>query len=267
MGARSKRLLVVLLVVCTAGCTGRSGVPVVGEFVDIINTPGPRQTVRDAFNVYDADMRRAAIDRLSAAPFGGDGPYLETYRLIVTDQDPTVVAACLRALGRHGGPEDAAVIARRLQHESSLVRWTAAGALQKVHNPEAAVGPLVRVLSGNEPEADVRAAAARALGQYALPLVFDTLVGALNDRDYSVAEAAHRSLVTLTGREELPVDSRDWIAWAKEHRGRLFAGGTAYTYEPYPTPPSFFDDLQFWKEAVTPEPRRPRGIGVDGGAL
>lgn len=246
-----------------SGCTGKSGIPVVGEIVDATQAKSPAQAAADAFNTYDADTRRSAIARLASASFGGEEPYLKTYRLLLTDEDPTVRAAAVQALGRHGTPQDVGALARVLrQDKQPLPRWTAAAALQKLHGPEA-VPALIQAVKSNEDEPDVRRAAAKALGQYRQALVFDTLVGALNDRDFTVAQAAHDSLVTLTGQNQLPMDSRDWLTWSQSNRGQLFAGAQRYLYSPYSEPPGFFRrNLLFWQSDSPPEGQSPRGLDV-----
>ncbi|MEM6392849.1 MAG: HEAT repeat domain-containing protein [Planctomycetota bacterium] len=252
-------VLFVLLLLPLTGCTGRSGYPVVGRIVDIVTTPTPRQAVLNAFNTFDPDLRRESIDLLAASPFGGEEQYLKTYRLIIDDPDPLVTAACLRALGRHGDTSDGPAIIRRLNNESPMVRWAAADALQRIHLPRTAVQPLITAVNEDE-STDVRRSAAVALGQYEQPVVFDTLVGVLNDANFTVSQAAHQSLVFLTGQAELPVDSRPWIAWASDNRGRLFTGGEAYVYRDYPNLPTFFDWLQFWKDDPPPVFGTPAGL-------
>lgn len=254
-----RMLLAVGLLLPAVGCTGRSGYPVVGRIVDVVVTPSPREAVLDAYNTFDPDRRREAIDLLAAAPFGGEEQYLKTYRLILDDPDPLVTAACLRALGRHGDASDGPRILGRLDDESSMVRWAAAEALQRIHLPRTAVQPLIEAVNEDE-STDVRRAAAVALGQYEQPVVFDTLVGVLNDADFTVSQAAHQSLVFLTGQAELPVDSRPWIAWAADNRGRLFAGGEAYVYRDYPDLPTFFDWFLFWRDEAPPVLGTPVGL-------
>ncbi|MEM6552443.1 MAG: HEAT repeat domain-containing protein [Planctomycetota bacterium] len=256
-------LLMGVVLLPMTGCTGRSGYPLVGQIVDVVVTPSPREAVLNAYNTFDPDLRRESIDLLSAAPFGGEEQYLKTYRLIIDDPDPLVTAACLRALGRHGDTRDGPAIIRRLEDESSMVRWAAAEALQRIHLPRTAVQPLITAVNEDE-STDVRRAAAVALGQYEQPVVFDTLVGVLNDADFTVSQAAHQSLVFLTGQAALPVDSRPWLAWAADNRGRLFAGGEAYVYRDYPDLPTFFDWFLFWRGEAPPVLGTPVGLEVSG---
>lgn len=221
--------------------------------------PTPGEAARDAFNVYDADARRRSLAQLSAASFGGEETYLKLYRLLLDDPDPTVQAAAAKALGEHGTPADAALIIPLLSDDAAVVRWEAAKALQRVHNP-AAIEPLMKAANADE-DADVRMAAAKALGQYPQHAVFDVLVGALSDRDFGVVASAHESLVTLTG-QELPSDSAAWLNWSRENRNRLFANQRQYTYQPYSEPPGFVDKMKFWKGDHQAKPQTPTGLST-----
>ncbi len=253
--------LVCVVVVC-AGCTGKSGYPVVGEFVDVIQTPSPTQAALNAFNVYDPDVRREAVAQLASAPYGGEEAYVKVYRLMLTDSASTVRAAAVKALGQHGSPEDVPRLVKALEDDQAFVRWSAAASLQRLHGDQA-VRPLVEAASADEPDTDVRRAAAKALGQYRQPLVYDALVGALNDRDYTVVQAAHGSLVTLTGQDTLPPDSRDWSAWGRDNRGKLFAHSDGYHYNAYREPPGFFRrNVFFWRDYSTPATQSPKGLEV-----
>jgi len=236
-----------LVVTCNSGCgTART----------------PRQAVLGAFNVYDADVRRRSVNELAAAPFGGEQKYVRTYRLLIDDPDPTVRAACAHALGLHGDVEDAERLIIRLDDVGVMVRWEAAKALQKIHNPSAAK-PLIVAMRRTDEDADVRKAAAVALGQYAEPRVFDALVGALEDVNHSVVVAARRSLKTLTGYD-FGSDGAMWLAWAALPETNLFERQETYTWQPYQGPAGIVDKVKFWNK--TPEqslPRVPTGLEDD----
>ena len=213
------------------------------------------------FNRDDPDQRREGINWLSAAPFGGDDVYLESYRLFYNDPDASARAACAKALGLHGTVEDANLLIVMLEDDQPQVRWQAANGLRRIHSP-AAAGPLsTRVSDTTEPDSDVRQAAADALGQYADSGVFNALTRSLEDRNYAVIAAAHRSLVTLTGHDA-GLDPRDWSAWARAQQGGLFAGQRPYTYAPYQHPPGFTDTLRFWRKPEALAPQAPRGYEV-----
>ncbi|MEE9212887.1 MAG: HEAT repeat domain-containing protein [Phycisphaeraceae bacterium] len=252
----------VLLAVCipvAGGCAGTQK-PFADLFKPLVPMT-PIEAVHNAFNVYDADVRRDAIALLAAAPFGGEEKYVRMYRVLVDDPDPTVRATCIKALGMHGDVEDAQTLidAMSNKQESPIVRWEAVKGLRKIHHP-GAVGPLIAAADDTrEEDADVRIAAAEALGQYPQPAVFQALVGALDDRDLGVALAAHRSLGALTGRD-FAMDGSRWLIWAQEHSGRLFEHQQPYTYKPYPKSKGMFDKMKFWKPDKPVEERVPKGL-------
>lgn len=260
----AKAVLGLALLAVVGGCqsNGNPDSTFLGDLIGDISPPTPSQAARDAFNVYDPDARRRAVALLSASPFGGEAPYVRTYRLLMDDPDPTVRAACLAALGLHGGPEDVPLMTDHLTHPVNFVRWEAAKALQKVHDPRA-VRPLLNALRNDE-DLDVRLAAATALGQYRDAEVFGTLVGALSDRDYGVRQAAADSLATLTG-QGFGVDAPAWLAWSQgQDQAQLFADARGYTWRPYDKPPGFWGRLQFWEKREPPDPRVPTGLDATG---
>lgn len=226
--------------------------------VETIAPETPGQVARDAFNVYDADVRRESVNKLSATKFGGEAPYLRLYRLLIDDPDPTVRAACCKALGHHGEVQDTKLLIPRLQDEATSVRWEAAKALQKIYDP-AAIDTLSTLLVGDE-DADVRQAAATALGQYATISVFNQLVGALDDRSWSVVNASQKSLQTLTGYD-FGTSGSDWLIFARKDPQAIFDQRKQYTWMPYVKPRGFWDAIQFWnKKPPAPEPQIPRGM-------
>lgn len=238
------------------GCETGGGRDGLGQFMENLFPPPPGQVARDAFNVYDPDLRRRSVNTLAGAPWGGEGPYLRVYRLLIDDPDPTVRAACLRALGRHGDPSDVETIALYLNDETSFVRWEAAMALERLHHPDA-VDPLIQTLRNDE-DADVRLAAARALGQYPDQRVLETLVGALHDSDYSVVRQTVRSLRLLTG-QDFGDSSSAWLAWLDENHD-AFAQQQPFYYTEFIRPAGFLDYLQFWRTHPVAEPEQPLGL-------
>jgi len=263
-----------------SGCSGLDlkNDSVIGPILEDLNPPTPGEAARNAFNMYDPDVRAKNIALLSAAPFGGEKKYVDIYRMMLgsTDSDsqidaapdpaPNVRATSLHALGRHGTVEDVQLIIPRLDRDleqSEYVRWQAAQALQKIHNPQLAVDPLIDAMR-NDGSADVRQAAATALGQYPDAGVYEELVAVLQDdteTNYSVIFAARTSLVTLTG-QDFGNNGMLWTKWARENRESLFANQQEYTYQPYTKPEGLFDKVQFWKEKQRVDPKRP--TGVDG---
>ena len=216
----------------------------------------------------DSDTRREGINLLSNAPFGGEEPYLKAYREFVDPiWDPTVRAAALRALGKHGQPSDVAKIVAQLQDPGHFVRWEAAIALQRIHDAQA-VEPLMLTMQRDAQPA-VRQAAAFALGQYPQRRVLGALIGALNDADYGVVDQSARSLRILTGQTDFGVDGTPWLAWTQEV-ATPFADRQTYYYYPFVKPFDFWDTfwdsvtLQFNVQAQVPYRREePRGSMPD----
>jgi hypothetical protein len=220
--------------------------------------PSPGDVARDAFNVYDPDKRRRSINQLSNAPWGGEAPYLRTYRLLVNDPDPTVRAASLRAIGNHGGTEDVPAITSYLTDKTSFVRWEAAMALQRIHHASA-IDPLIKTLREDD-DSDVRVAVANALAQYPDSRVFQALVGALNDDDFAVQQEAHKSLSLLTA-QDFGIDGAAWLAWGNGAKD-LFAQQQTYYYPQFDRPPTFLETMQFWKGRKQIIPTEPRTTEV-----
>ncbi|MFK7759796.1 MAG: HEAT repeat domain-containing protein [Phycisphaerales bacterium] len=165
---------------------------------------------------------------LASAPFGGDTIYLELYIDGTDDEDPGVRATCIRALGRHGDPVHAPYLIEALKDEDRKVRIAAARALQRVHTPDA-IKPLIAVIDqDNEPDADVRASAADALGQYRTDFVVQSLISALRDSRLVVNNRVQMSLNTMTG-QDFGIDRSAWVDWYK-NTDDLFAAAQVYTY-------------------------------------
>ncbi len=244
------------------GCTGANNQnDVFADLIESIVPPTPSEVAREAFNVYDADLRRRSVALLSSSHFGHEEPYVRTYRLLIDDQDPTVRAACVHALGLHGTTEDAPTMIALLKDDTGFVRWEAAKALQKIHH-QSAVRPLMDVLAEDE-DADVRIAAAQALGQYPMRSVFNALVGALSDNDFGVVQSASDSLAMLTG-QELGTDGGPWMGFADGNPAGLFAQQRQYTYMPYQEPPGQLDKIKFWDTPEQVSPKTP--VGMNGQA-
>jgi len=251
-----------MLTLTLAGCNTDGALDptkMVGQLFEM--PPTPIEAVNMTFDREDADRRREGINWLSGSPFGGEPDYVDLYRLFFNDPDASVRAAAARALGMHGTGEDANLLVVLLKDDNAYTRWQAARALRMIHNPVAAT-PLIALL-GDETEldADVRQAAAEALGQYANDAVFNALVRTLEDRNYAVIAAAQNSLVTLTGHDAGD-DPRDWLAWSEENPAATFQGQQVYTYMPYDEPESFRESLRFWREHQGAQPQEPTGIEV-----
>ena len=235
---------------------------ILAGLIDPTRTTSPAQAALNMLDMDNADNRRTGVAMIAGSPFGGEEVYLKVYRELIRDPEATVRAASARALGLHGSPDDAELLARAIDNEivggatapgatprmsynepDPLVRWEAAKSLQKIHNTQA-VRPLVDAML-RDTDGDVRAAAAAALGQYADPIVYDALLVALTDPQYRVVRASQESLTTLTG-QDLGNDPDDWVAYRETSGEAIFADQQLYTYRPWVAPPRMFDKFKFW---------------------
>ena len=184
-----------------------------------------------ASDPFNPDRRQTGMLLLANAPFGGESVYIRLYEVALDDEDSGVQTVGVKALGLHGSPRHVAPIAQILTDaEDTVLRWEAARSLQRLHDAESAVRPLITALSDDD-EADVRAASATALGQYRSRRVFDALVSSLDDPSLRVNMAAENALHTLTG-QRLGTKPTPWLDWADgmSDREALFAQGLDYEY-------------------------------------
>lgn len=243
-----------------AGC-------VTDDFRDLgeVFTPKtPRQAALEALDPYNPDLRREGVVLLANAPFGGADTYLDMYRDYVENEtDPLVRAAAITALGRHGRPADALLIVPWLEADvtsSQNVRWCAAKALQRLHNPEA-IAPMIRVVTSTDDDGEVKAAVATALGQYPEDNVFQALLMALDDRRLSVNLNAAESLSLLTGQAW----GADRVAWRRWYDGLstpslAFKGQQEYLYPTYSRDKAWFEYIAFWIQLSQEAPASPAGL-------
>jgi hypothetical protein len=252
--------LAILCLVVLPGCVFDDFKDVGGMFV----SKSPTEAAIDALDPYSPDVRREGVVLLSNAIFGGAEVYLEMYRTYVADEtDPLVRAAAIAALGRHGTPEDAMRIVPWLDPEvaqTENVRWAAAMALQRLHNPEA-VEPLIDAMTNPIEDGQVKAAAAIALGQYHEDRVFQALLQALDDRRLAVNLDAAQSLAMLTG-ESFGLDRVAWQRWYQrlQDKSTLFAGHLDYYYPTYSRNKLWFEYITFWIQQSYETSSQPTGL-------
>ena len=207
---------------------------------------------------HDPDNRRRGTVLIANSPFGAHRAYVAFYRDRARyERDPLVKAASITALSRFGEPDDAVIIAANLTHDQFQVRWAAAKALQRIHDPEV-VPDLLRVLRNRPEQPDIRVAAAVALGQYAQDRVFHGLVGALDERELAINDAARDSLVTLTG-EDFDLEATAWLLWYSSV-DKPFAGQQEYLYPTYQREETWLEKLAFWSSKDYEQPAPPVGL-------
>ena len=227
--------------------------------LELMFAPRPLSNiVNDAQDPFDPDRRARGMLALSTTQAGSDPVYVSLYIENVEDPDPSVRAAALKALGRHGTAEHTAIMTKAMATDRDPgVRQEAARSLQRVHNPEA-IEPLLAairlpdVAKGQwEEDAEVRAQAALALAQYREQKVLQALISALYDPRLSVNRNALVSLRILTG-QDFGYERLAWANWIKE-TANPFAGATVFEYPAYSRPKSLVEYLPF----VTKPPNEP----------
>ncbi len=217
------------LVAPLGGCTDEFGRPIKGESIfDFLQPISPQQAAIWAADPFEPDKRYRGVLLLSNAQFGGEKVYVDMYRLAAEDGDPGVRAVALAALARHGTADDAPLVVKHTTDEAEEVRWHACRALQRIYYPEGVPALLERIKPDVESSVQVRASAARALGQYQQRRVAQGLVAALGERNLAVNENALESLRILTGQNH-GYDEKKWLTWLSDTQDP-FAGAVAYTY-------------------------------------
>ncbi|MHC4709293.1 MAG: HEAT repeat domain-containing protein [Planctomycetota bacterium] len=246
-----------LLAACgLAGCSSMG--QDLSEFGDSLTPTTPAEAARMMVDPYDPDSRRRGIVLIANSPFGGADAYLAVYRdRVAHETDPLAKAAAITALGRYGTPPDAPAIAACLEDEQFQVRWEAAKALQRIHNP-VVVPLLVPILRNRDEQPDIRVAAAVALGQYPQDRVFQALVEALDARELAVNAAARTSLGTLTG-QNFDMDPAAWLRW---YNGvaNPFEDQQEYLYPTYQRDETWLEKMAFWSSKTYEHPAPPAGL-------
>lgn len=264
MGAFSNAAVMVMLIGATAlgmfGCANKKITAEdagVAERIDGL-TPAQVTVLTAGDPLAPADDRRKALIEIATSSAAGEAVYLNFYRATLADPttDPTVVAVAAAALGNHGQPADTGRLTALLNRDDPFLRWQAGVALQRLHNAQA-VNPLLAAATGDE-DADVRMAAATALGQYPRRDVFDGLTTVLDDRDYGVSRAARQSLALIT-QHDAGDDPRDWRDYARANPGQLFDRPGTFTYTPYPPSRSLLSAILLFWDQPTAEPKLPTG--------
>lgn len=233
-----------------------------GEDASLLDIFSNRQTstnaIEDALNEFDADRRRSGLARIAAEPWGGEPAYVDFYRLAIQDNDAAVRGVAARALALHGEREDALPVAELLTDDDRLVRWSAARALQRLHNPDVTNALIRRTMPEVEDDVLVREAAARALGQYAEARVLQALISALDDSDLAVNAAAKQSLELLTG-EALGYAPEDWSRWVSASAAP-FTNRAEYVYPAFEREARWFETVNPFYEVPNETGTRPTGM-------
>jgi len=239
-----------------------------GELQRAFTVPTPGEAARDALDPYNPDKRREGVVLLSTSTFGGAAPYLKMYRDYVEhDEDPLVKSAAITALGRHGTPDDAALIAPWLQFSDDAhqhVRWTAALALQRLHNADVVPDLIESTLHRNE-VGEVREACCTALGQYPEDRAVQALLASLDARELAVNAAAAEALQLLTG-QALGLNRTAWSQWyaVALNDGTAFDQQQPYLYPTYSRGKVWWEYVAFWMDLQFESPQSPAGLEPAG---
>jgi hypothetical protein len=182
------------------------------QLIEYASGDNASRAVRLMQSERSADARRRGINALLRWDFAQQDPYVRRYRQIARDDpDPIVRATALRALNRSRDPGARPIFVAALGDASERVRLEAAKALVNLPDP-AAAEPLIRLVGGADEDRDVRIAAAEALNHYRKIEVARALTSRLNERDFSIAWQARRSLRRLTGRD-FRFDEAAWLEY------------------------------------------------------
>ncbi len=220
--------------------------------------PSPAEAAAWAADSTDPENQRRGTLLLASAPWGGSSVYLDLYRLYVAEaQDPLVRAAAIEALGRHGDPADAGIIAKQLASPFRQVKLASAKALQRLHAP-AIADEIWPVLIRETEDSDIRVELAIALAQYPTASVFQALVTALDHPELAVNVAASDSLTTMTAMD-FGGSRNDWLEWSTSTE-QLFKQDLAYCYPVFVRDEDAWDDLMFWNPVVFEVPDLPAGL-------
>jgi hypothetical protein len=218
----------------------------------VFGPPTPQEALAAMVDPHDADRRLRGTAMIAYAPFGGESVYVRYYvEAVQHDPDPGVRGVSARALGMHGTAEHAPLIIPLLEDQDRNVRQEAVRALQRLHNA-AAIDPLIgrtraERYTGNavsatrvgEADAQIRADACTALGQYAETRVVQALITAIDDDQLVVNRAAAESLKVLTG-QVFGEDQRAWLVWFAGTKEPFAARGT-YTYPIFARDKAWFE--------------------------
>lgn len=149
----------------------------------------------------DADIRRVAINRVSARRYGQVPPYTDVYRTTAQfDSDGLVRATAVRAINHARDEQSDATLVAALADGHPQVRLEAAKALGNLPAPDAE--PALRKLAtAGDEDIDTRLAALDALRHYKTLDTQRTLVSQLNSNNFSLAWQARRSLFLQTGAD------------------------------------------------------------------
>ena len=197
--------------VMAPGCGSGDGTSKINDLLHYWSGPSSTEMMAMSYDLDDADRRRKGVVGLAKKDWAArDQRILNGFADIAkNDPDASVRSAAVRALGSSGDSAYVDTLAAALSDISTSVRWDAAVALDQ--NPgQPAIAPLSKRAIGDN-SLDVRMACAKSLRHYREKQVVRTLVMCLEDREFGVRYAAHRSLVEITGSDR-GAEYEDWLS-------------------------------------------------------
>ena len=258
-GGRSLRggLPAFACILLLGGCAGISSD--FSSLGDAIFPPSGTEVGEWATDFTDPELQQKGLVLLGTAPWAGTEEYQRLYRTCIEGPwDPLVKAGAIKALGTHGEPSDAQLIASELENEFPYVRKEAAKSLQRLHDP--VVQDILWQRLVVEEDQGVQIELAIALGQYPSDAVFQALVLQLENRELAVNLAAADSLRCLTGVDH-GIEAREWLAWY-DASSDPFADEEIYLYPVYTRPLGFLDWINIFNPTIWEKPGLPRGLEV-----
>lgn len=207
MFKRPLTLLLGLLVLAAAGCTGSAGQLSFWPFGQKKNPPGvvsPTEQVEILRDLAKKAHSRTEQQKQEIAPL--------LVSMLNKEGDPLIRAEVVRTMGCFPTPETLAAVLKALKDSEADVRIAACDVLGRIGGPDSVTG-LSEALRGDV-DTDVRMAAARALGQTHDPGSVAVLGSALADSDPAMQYLAVSSLKNVTGKD-LGDDVRRWQQYVK----------------------------------------------------
>jgi HEAT repeat protein len=183
---------------------------------------------RELTSYHTPAMRVDAVKEFAMRSTGLDSPEQreitdQLARQIQLEPDPLVREAVVKAIAEFQTPMAEQVLEAGLNDDHEAVRIACCRALGKRANV-ASVPSLAGALRGDK-DADVKMAAAEALGKIKSPEAVKALAIALDDRDPAMQYVGVQSLKSITGKDYGP-DVQVW---------RQVAAGGALPAEPVPS--------------------------------
>ena len=158
----------------------------------------------------NADVRRAALERVVGSRFRNEAAYVQVYRTTAQfDGDGLVRATAVRALNRIRDASSDAIFVAALGDGDPQVRLEAAKALANLPTPAAEV-PLRKLAQAAEETPDLRVVALDALRHYRTLDTQRALVGQLNNANFALAWQSRRSLFLQT-QNDFRYDESAWL--------------------------------------------------------